>query len=517
MQSAMPNLTPLQAGPVSLLLDEATGTIRQLSVAGQEIVRSVYFAIRDEDWSTVAAAIKVEHRSVAADSFDIVLTGQSTDPRFHYGWRLALQGSASGEILVSVEGVAASAFLRNRIGLCVLHPILEGAFAFQQGAAAWLAAEFPAMEIAPYPVCSDVTALRYAVGGTAVSLEFFGDAFEMEDQRNWGDHSYKTYVTPQHRPKPVAVKPGDSVQHSVRLRFAAAGDLASCQTSGRPRTAQTPLRVGLLANAVPSLLDAAILSPLAALGLDHLRVDLRLSQQQWRSQLEIASQATATLGISLHLACYLGPDQAGDLEKLRAASAGLPVSLFLIHEERNPRTADALGRLARNVLGPHVGLAVGTDAFFCEMNRTPAPPDADWLVCFPFHPQAHLTDDATIMDNIPALGDALTCLLRRNARPAVVSPVTLGERFPADAWFGGRLHEWMAFAPDPRQETAFGAAWLDLLLADLRTTAGLHSITLFPTHGPGGVLDATGQPRPAYKVLEKHLASVDKQPSESRF
>ena len=35
-----------------------------------------------------------------------------------------------------------------------------------------------------------------------------GDAFEMEDQRNWADASFKTYVRPLPKPRPYVIAEG---------------------------------------------------------------------------------------------------------------------------------------------------------------------------------------------------------------------------------------------------------------------------------------------------------------------
>ena len=42
-----------------------------------------------------------------------------------------------------------------------------------------------------------------------------GDAFEMEDQRNWIDASYKTYVRPLALPWPYTIATGRAVQRSA--------------------------------------------------------------------------------------------------------------------------------------------------------------------------------------------------------------------------------------------------------------------------------------------------------------
>ncbi|MEJ0031488.1 MAG: hypothetical protein WDO15_14435 [Bacteroidota bacterium] len=55
------------------------------------------------------------------------------------------------------------------------------------------------------------------IADARAELQFEGDIFETEDQRNWGDDSFKTYSTPLSRPYPVMLKPGDKVNQKVRL------------------------------------------------------------------------------------------------------------------------------------------------------------------------------------------------------------------------------------------------------------------------------------------------------------
>jgi len=50
-------------------------------------------------------------------------------------------------------------------------------------------------------------------------LSFAGDSFELEDQRNWGDASFKTYCTPLRLGFPRAIKAGTEIAHRVEARF----------------------------------------------------------------------------------------------------------------------------------------------------------------------------------------------------------------------------------------------------------------------------------------------------------
>jgi hypothetical protein len=112
-------------------------------------------------------------------------------------------------------------FQRNRIGICVLHPITECAgqpCLVEHSDGKQESGAFPKL-ISPWQPFYDVRKISYSVAGVKGELEFEGDEFEMEDQRNWSDASFKTYCTPQSRPKPVTVQPGDKVRQAVRLRL----------------------------------------------------------------------------------------------------------------------------------------------------------------------------------------------------------------------------------------------------------------------------------------------------------
>ena len=46
-------------------------------------------------------------------------------------------------------------------------------------------------------------------------LDFEGEDFEPEDQRNFGDSTFKTYATPVSRPRPFRATRGDHLRQSV--------------------------------------------------------------------------------------------------------------------------------------------------------------------------------------------------------------------------------------------------------------------------------------------------------------
>ncbi len=67
------------------------------------------------------------------------------------------------------------------------------------------------------------TSLRVDLpGGIAVGHTFTGELFEMEDQRNWGDGSFKTYSTPQALGIPHRAEAGTRFLQRVVVRVAGA-------------------------------------------------------------------------------------------------------------------------------------------------------------------------------------------------------------------------------------------------------------------------------------------------------
>jgi hypothetical protein len=83
-----------------------------------------------------------------------------------------------------------------------------------------------------------------------VALRFAGDVFEMEDQRNWTDASFKTYGRPLARAFPYRIGPGERVRQSVTIE---------ARTSSGPIRSETgPVRIALIAGGVfPSMSSSA--------------------------------------------------------------------------------------------------------------------------------------------------------------------------------------------------------------------------------------------------------------------
>lgn len=141
---------------------------------------------------------------------------------------ISITGDRNNTVIFSFEGTALSSFEKNRIGICVLHPtdtctgrnciITHTDDSTEQS-------YFPE-EISPVQVFKDVRSMKWLSDKITCSIDFEGDVFETEDQRNWYDDSYKTYSTPLSIPFPVRISEGTRISRRVTVRTGANANFA---------------------------------------------------------------------------------------------------------------------------------------------------------------------------------------------------------------------------------------------------------------------------------------------------
>ncbi len=75
--------------------------------------------------------------------------------------------------------------------------------------------------IEPWQPFKDMRAITHTVmPHVTAECRMEGDTFEMEDQRNWSDASYKTYVRPLALPWPYRIPAGQAVRQRIVLSIA---------------------------------------------------------------------------------------------------------------------------------------------------------------------------------------------------------------------------------------------------------------------------------------------------------
>ncbi len=222
-----PAAVVLDAGPVRVVF--ADGDLRQVRRDGTEIVRRIYVAVRDLDWNTLPG--EISDLEIADDSgkFRIRFTRRHRSGGLDYQWHAEIDGEADGTIRYRMRGAALAAFPYAKIGICVHHP--TDGFAGQPyhgtAPAGPVAGSLPdaigpqvhlddGTDLPLFDPVSDL-AVTHESGGV-VGFEFSGDLWEMEDQRNWTDASYKSASTPASLGYHHEAVAGDQFDQQVVIR-----------------------------------------------------------------------------------------------------------------------------------------------------------------------------------------------------------------------------------------------------------------------------------------------------------
>ncbi len=481
----------------SIQLNYENGFLRTLTANGEEVLRMVYFALRNRDWNTARITITNESVKSKSDSFEIQYDWQTDDLGIQIIGNVRIEGQSDSLITFDFYGKAVNTFLRNRIGFCVLHTI-EGLAGqpcmIESPNGQTTEATFPDL-ISPHQPFLNIQAMTWQMAsGQRFMVTFKGDVFETEDQRNWTDASYKTYSTPLERPFPAEVPAGTEVRQRVTFQPLSLQSLGNVEKPNRRpdnvHGASRP-RLGLGHRADGSPLSEGEATVLKTLNLSHLRVDVRFAEQDWQTQLSAAVADANRLNVPLELALFFGPEAASQADQFAqyVQSNKLPLYSLSLFQADSRRTTDALLSQVAPVLRkqlPNVQLGGGTDANFVDLNRYRFDFNQVDFVTYSINPQVHAFDDQTIMENVMAQADTVRSARALSGRkPVHVSPVTLLPRFNPDATSGA---EPGVPPTDPRHATAFGAEWTRQSLATL-TQAGAASVTYYETHGPRGLVN----------------------------
>ncbi len=455
-------------------LDAHSAWLRDLRCLGQPLLNAVYGAVRDPDWNTVLPDVRVleTHRDGACTTTLLECHARALPVDFKWQTRVTL---APTRMTYTFSGEALADFDANRVGLCALHGLWQaGAAVVADQDGLEVRGGFPEL-IAPHPVFTDLRGLRFALpDGTPVNVQFFGDLFETEDQRNWGDASFKTYCTPLHLKSPRQFKRGDRVEQRLEITVQASPTARHSSPPDEPVAAwrASPLLpLPALGIALPEDLPAQP-TALRGLAVHHLRLAVR-ADGLWRARLEVLR----TSGVPLELAVH----DAGQLNALKQRlEEGVPVARVLLFDAAATTVNEARAAF------PGIPVLVGSDANFAEANRATLPP-ADGA-CFSLNPQVHAFDDRTLfecLETIPAL--VRSARAKGVGDRVAITPLSLKPRFNAVAT--------RARAPssqpvpdnaDARQVTRLAGAWLLGMVAAL-TESGCDSATVFETHGWRGV------------------------------
>ncbi|MCZ4315529.1 hypothetical protein O4H66_19150 [Comamonadaceae bacterium G21597-S1] len=467
----------LRAGALDLVVQE--GRLLGICHAGVEVWRTVMFLYRDPAWATPRHGADIRKADLRDDGFSLHLAGSCPDvPSIR--WSTDIQGTADGRIRFSVDVELHADLLTSRTGICVLHPAsAAGAVLEVEHVDGRISrSRFPE-RISAWQPFTQIRALRhrFAPAGWAI-CEFDGDDYEMEDQRNFSDASFKTYSRSNFASRPFRLDGGTRWRRSVTLtleqaprrRHRPVADAALSIVVSADSTARLPA-LGVLANADNAVACARVPA------LSHLRIDLRAgSPGSASSPLTSPSLFSHTLTpLRVDLILDGDADAAPACRQLSEACVthGIVVTALAIF----PTSARAV-QAARTCF-PHARIGGGTPFFFTHLNRLVLPPRLDF-VTYTTCPIIHVADDLSVMQSLATLPEQLATLRARGVdAPVHVGPVGIGMSIDP---FGVHVrHEPgspVAMArDDARDHTAFGQAWMLGYLSRM-TAAGVASVTL---------------------------------------
>ncbi|MGJ8583979.1 MAG: hypothetical protein ACSHXD_07815 [Marinosulfonomonas sp.] len=500
-----PTCRAVTAGATSALIEG--GALRQISCGTVELVRQIDFPIRDESWATFTPEVTFEDLSETKDGFRFeqrfIIDGGALECRVVYS------ASADGSVTAMGEAKATRDFTTNRSGFTLLHPIVGVA-----GHPVVVTAPdgettdtvMPEL-ISPAQPIKNIAGLGFEINGVTLDIRFAGEVFEMEDQRNWSDASYKTYCRPLVEPFAYVISKGETLRQEIHLSINGADVSSDLKHNAAPSVGPT------LNETLPELIFAAEpgwlpddqdLRAVAQSGVNSLL--LRVTAENAADLVSKAANFLQTTGGNLDLEILLNDADSIEEQLQRIVAACDAVGRTPRHVIALPEpylqsyqpggtwptghSPDQAVKAAR-IAFPDSKIGAGMLTNFTEFNRCrPQVEDADYIT----HGNSaivHAADDTSVNQTLETLPDifasasaigrgrpyrlGLTAIgMRSNPYGASVSANPNQSRITMATW-------------DPRARALFGAAWA---VGALATTEGakVASIALAAPVGPFGVI-----------------------------
>jgi hypothetical protein len=462
------------------------GALGAVTFDGVEVLRALTYPVRNPDWGTHLTV--TEGEEVGETTY--VRRFTDSDDAFTGEFGLSVtRNRVQAEVTFTFQRPARV----NRAGFTLLHPIhgvAGSALTIRHPDGRTTATNFPA-RVSPGQPARDIAGMSHAVGGVGVDITMYGDIFEMEDQRNWSDASFKTYCRPLSLPFPYDVAAGETIRQRVVLALRPDGPVARPDCSAVSVTARMP-EVRLAHEA--GLSDFAALEAFSGvpvlfrLTAETPEGDLRAVAERPGTALEVVFDDLAGL------AGLVARAQAAGIDPVRVVA--LPVGYLKSHQPEGPwpagaRPQDAIAPLRAGFPGAAVG--GGSLTNFTELNRCRPDPASIDFVTFGNTAIVHAADDLSVWQTLEALPDILASAraiaggkplhlglvsigMRSNPYGTAVAPNPAGLKLPMAMY-------------DPRQDDGFAAAYAVGVLARA-AAAGVESLALAM---PGGPLGARGR------------------------
>lgn len=487
--------------------------IADLQWRGRRVLRSIRAVVRDGNWDT--ATLIVDSVQEAPTGLTLLVHSDELGSSFRGEARVSV---GDDTIAVTADLRSIAAFETNRTGLVVLSPPqTAGTKLVVDHADGTTEATRLPVAISPHQPVVDIAALHWNDDGVDIDVRFSGDVFEMEDQRNWTDASFKSYSRPLSLPFPYAVAAGERIVQSVTVRAAA----ASSTPSNSPKGAVIDLvpsgtfpKIGLGASSAPEPAP-----PIPQVGASVL-VELDLASSNWRAALNRAASGGQPLDVRFILDpasadTDIDADALPDAVSTLAGYDILRVAAFHpVGDARHVSDHESVGRLRRALTAAGLDIPVigGSRSHFTELNRERHRlPDNLAGLTVTCTPLFHARDTEQLVESV-----AIQRLIAQQSVtyaggiPVHVGPVCLSPRFndvatspqpsPTRSDLAEGYGAEFTGSADPRQSADELAAWTIASAAAL-AVPGVASISWFEQWGPRGIRTADGTPLPVAAAI----------------
>jgi len=525
-----------------LCVDLSDGNLRTIKYDGVEVLRGVSYLVRDRDWGTYNPEIRDLRIEQNDNDFSVSYQARCDGPdSTKLAVDVRIEADSNGTLTFDAVANTATGFETNRCGFCILHPIVGVAgspVSVEHVEGTLIETHLPDL-IEPWQPFKDMRAITHeAIPSVTAECRMEGDTFEMEDQRNWSDASYKTYVRPLALPWPYQIEATKPQHQRIVLnisdtraatpnktRYAEPVSITLGDTSGRMPN------IGIIITPEEAKASLAAIDLLQEIGpqdlLFHYDPLAGHKGSTFADFTALAAKYSGRVSLEIALPCVKSLIEettaiASDMKAAGFTPDAVIVSPAIDRQSTPPGSEwppcppleDVYA--AAGAAFPNMRLGGGMLSYFTEINRKRIPGELVDFVTHCTNPIVHAADDLSVMQTLEAL-PFITRSVRAiyGDKPYRIGPSTIPMRQNP---YGSRTMEnpngkRIAMANrDPRHNGKFAESFA-LAYAISVLNADLDSLTLSALTGPFGLIAdenepiATGNTRPLFNAV-KMLAQL---------
>ena len=502
----------IEAGQLSFEL--FNGSLRNINFKNREILRGIAYVSRDKYWGNYDH--KITNLEIKKDNknFNISYNSTVNDNTQSLTLHAKIEGSTEG-LKFSIKAVPLTKFVTNRTGFVILHPledIVGKKVKIEQTDGSVFFDKFP-VEIKPdQPFFKIRSFTNFFQSDIEVAIKLNGDKFEMEDQRNWLDASFKTYSGSLLDAWPYLLEKGKSYLQSVELKIIK----KNIYTYYNKKEKHIEINFGEKCSKMPEIGSSISILPtneilklkkiIKSASLSYFVARLNGGDKNLKEKINLYNSIRTQTQTPLWLELILSSTKEinSEIKKVSSEFNSLnlcPEFVFVTHSNdmisfqpgdlrpAGPKYED-LAKLARFHF-PNSRIGGGVLAFFTELNRLPVPPDLFDFVCHSVCPSIHASDDLTVMQNL----ETIEWIVKSSRKMIGASKYHLGPSSISTRVnpYGKSInknpqHRRLCLSEmDPRVKGLFGASWMLGLVSEF-AYFGIDSITLGALDGPDGII-----------------------------